>query len=180
MTARFLLWDHDGVIVDTERWYFEATREVLSRLQVELTQRRYLELMAAGRASWDLARERGVPEAEIRALRCDRDELYRRFLQTQPIEIEGVGEVLAQLAPRHHMAIITTARRRDVELIHKDRDLLRFFDFVLTIEDYDRPKPHPVRTWWRFPGSARSPQRRSPSRIRRAGWCRRARPASIV
>ena len=26
----FLLWDHDGVLVDTERWYFEATRVAMA------------------------------------------------------------------------------------------------------------------------------------------------------
>ena len=27
MGRRFLRWDHDGVLVDAERWYSEATRE---------------------------------------------------------------------------------------------------------------------------------------------------------
>ena len=31
MPRRFLLWDHDGALVDTERWYFEANRAVLRR-----------------------------------------------------------------------------------------------------------------------------------------------------
>jgi beta-phosphoglucomutase-like phosphatase (HAD superfamily) len=57
-----LLWDHDGVLVDTERWYFEATRAVLQCLQIDLSESQYLELMAAGRSCWDLARRRRVPE----------------------------------------------------------------------------------------------------------------------
>ena len=35
------------------------------------------------------------------------------------------------------------ARRADVELIHESRGLLGFFQFVLTIEDYQHPKPDP-------------------------------------
>jgi HAD superfamily hydrolase (TIGR01509 family) len=143
MGRRFLLWDHDGVLVDTERWYFEATREVLARLGIDLSERRYLELMATGRPCWDLARDRGVPEARIRARRAERDALYREFLRTEPIEIDGVPEVLAELERRYRMAIITTARRRDFDLIHARRDLLRHFEFVLTAEDYPRSKPHP-------------------------------------
>lgn len=30
----FLLWDHDGVLVDTERWFFVATQECLRELGV--------------------------------------------------------------------------------------------------------------------------------------------------
>jgi HAD superfamily hydrolase (TIGR01509 family) len=143
MRRRFLLWDHDGVLFDTERWYFEATREVLSRLRIELSEARYLEFMAAGRSCWDLARERRVSEAQIGASREERNALYQEFLQSRPIEIPGVPEVLAELAPRCRMAVITNARRRDFDLIHAGRDLLRYFEFVLTIEDYARSKPRP-------------------------------------
>jgi HAD superfamily hydrolase (TIGR01509 family) len=142
-SRQFLLWDHDGVLVDTERWYFEATRAVLRRLQIDLSEPQYLELMAVGRSCWDLARRRRLPETRIAALRAARDALYQEFLQTKPIEIAGVSEVLAELAPHYRMAIITTARRCDFDLIHARRDLLGHFEFVLTVEDYARCKPHP-------------------------------------
>ena len=42
------------------------------------------------------------------------------------------------------MAVVTTSRREDFELIHRSRDLLSRMEFVLTIEDYAEPKPHPA------------------------------------
>jgi len=141
--ASYLLWDHDGVLVDTERWYFEATRTALSRLEIELSEKRYLELMAVGRSCWELASAAGVSDDDIRAGRAARDELYQELLQTKPIEIEGVEQVLAELADRHRMAIVTTAKRRDFDLIHSNRRLLRHFEFALTVEDYARSKPSP-------------------------------------
>ena len=141
--TRYLLWDHDGVLVDTERWYFEATRRALARIDIELSQALYLEFMAVGRPAWDLARARGFSDHEIAQRRAERDAIYRDFLRSMPIEIEGVAEVLAELAARHRMAIVTTSRRSDFELIHAERDLLRHFEFALTVEDYPRSKPHP-------------------------------------
>ena len=41
------------------------------------------------------------------------------------------------------MAIVTTSKRRDFELIHRERPIIRYMDFVLTIEDYSRAKPDP-------------------------------------
>lgn len=142
MKLRFLLWDHDGVLVDTE-WYFEATRTILAKRGIELSRERYLGLMETGHGCWGLARARAVSTEEIAALRRERDGLYQRFLRTKSIEIDGVAEALAQLAPAYRMAIVTTSRRSDFDLIYQRRDLLRYFEFVLTIEDYERAKPHP-------------------------------------
>ena len=141
MPPRFLLWDHDGVLVDTERWYFEATRRAIARLDIELTQARYLELVAIGRSCFDLARASGIGEADIDVGRSYRDSLYQEFLRSEPIEIEGVAEVLASLASRYRMAIVTNARRADFDLIHERRDLLRHFEFVISGDDFARSKP---------------------------------------
>ena len=143
MPRRYLLWDHDGVLVDTERWYFEATREALGHFGVDLHQDAYLEHMAEGRSCWDLARSMGLSERQITEKRAHRDSLYRESLRNKPIEIAGVRDVLTELGASHRMAVVTTARRADFDLVHESRDLLRFFDFALTIEDYARPKPHP-------------------------------------
>ena len=112
MNRRCLLFDHDGVLVDTERWYFEATREILARVEIELTEQKYLEFMAVGRSCWDLARQNGASEEEARTLRAERDALYRGFLETNPIEIPWVNEVLGELSRHHRMAIITTSCSR--------------------------------------------------------------------
>lgn len=143
ITRRYLLWDHDGVLVDTERWYFEATREALGQLGVDLRQDTYLDHMTQGRSCWELARSRGFSEERVGQHRARRDSIYRDFLLTRPIEIEGVREVLAELRMAHRMAIVTSARRIDFDLIHASSGLLEFFEFALTIEDYARSKPHP-------------------------------------
>lgn len=143
MRVMFLLWDHDGVLVDTDRWYFEATRVTLGGVGVDLSKEAYLEIMASGRSCWDLAQRAGASDAQIRELRRRRDAVYQGYLRAKPIEIPGVHDVLAALARRYRMAIVTTAKRADFELIHADRDLLRHFEFALTVEDYERCKPAP-------------------------------------
>jgi HAD superfamily hydrolase (TIGR01509 family) len=141
---RFLLWDHDGVLVDTEPLYFEVTRDALARFGVELSQPSYLAYLERGQSCWDLVRERGVSEEQVRAGRLGRDAEYQRLLRERPIEIAGVVEVLGALARTHRMAIVTSARRHDFELIHAERQIARHFEFVVTIDDVEHGKPHPA------------------------------------
>lgn len=41
------------------------------------------------------------------------------------------------------MAIVTTSRRVDFELIHKNRGISDYMQFVLCVEDYKKAKPYP-------------------------------------
>jgi HAD superfamily hydrolase (TIGR01509 family) len=143
MARRFILWDHDGVLVDTERWYFAATRDILHRLGIELSQEAYLDIMTSGQTCWDLARAKGFSPEEISRHRGIRNSLYQEFLRTENIEVDGVIDVLSTLEKSFEMAVVTTSRREDFELIHRSRNLLGYFQFVLTVEDYPRPKPEP-------------------------------------
>ena len=138
-----LLWDHDGVLVDTEPWYFEATRACIAPLGVELDLEEYLQDMVHGTPAWDRARAIGIAEDDVVAARQRRDELYQEFLQQEDIEIPGVSAILAQLSQGHQMAIVTTAKRADFELIHRHRDIVDHMQFVLASGDYPRAKPHP-------------------------------------
>ena len=139
----YILWDHDGVLVDTEPWYFEATRRHIRRLGVDLQLEDYLADMALGRAAWERARALGATDAEIRAGRDARNIDYQRHLREEDIEIPGVLDVLEKLAREFAMAIVTTAKRDDFELIHRDRNIVQHMDFVLASGDYPRAKPAP-------------------------------------
>jgi HAD superfamily hydrolase (TIGR01509 family) len=139
----YILWDNDGVLVNTEQWYFAATREALAQLGVHLPIDAYQQIMIQGRSSWELAAQAGVDPKQIKDGQDLRDELYRTYLRNNDLRIKGVFEVLSELAQRYQMAIVTTCRRDDFELIHSNLDLLQFMQFVLTREDYAESKPHP-------------------------------------
>ena len=140
---KFILFDHDGVLVDTEAWYHRAGERALADIGVALDKEQYLRDMNQGRGTWTQARAAGVDERTIDRQREARDAYYQDYLRTEDIEVEGVLEALAALAPHARMAIVTTAKRTDFELIHEKRQITQFMDFVLVREDYERAKPHP-------------------------------------
>ena len=140
---KYVLFDHDGVLVDTEPWYFLAGERALEEIGVTLDRDLYLQDMSQGLGTWARARAAGVDEQTIDRQRAVRDDYYREYLRTEPIEIDGVLDVLGELAQRVRMAIVTTSRRTDFDLIHARRQIRQFMEFVLVRDDYQRAKPHP-------------------------------------
>jgi HAD superfamily hydrolase (TIGR01509 family) len=139
----YLLFDHDGVLVDTEIWYFRAGERAFADVGLALDRQQYLADMTLGLGTWAQARAAGVDDRTIDRLREVRDAQYQEYLRTEAIEIEGVDEALAELSRYARLAIVTTAKRADFELIHRSRRITPYMSFVLMREDYTMAKPHP-------------------------------------
>lgn len=139
-----ILWDNDGVLVDTEGLYFRATREILARVGVELTQELYVEhILRDSHGVWHLATERGVPPEEIDRMRDERNVRYGQLLRQGNTAIDGAQETLANLHGKFKMGIVTSSRPDHFEVIHQPTGLLRYFDFVVTSLEFTHYKPHP-------------------------------------
>jgi len=138
-----ILFDHDGVLVDTEFWYYKAGERALADIGFTLDKNQYLRDMNQGLGTWAQARAAGIDEQTIGRQREVRNDYYQEYLRTEAIEIEGVVEALAELSKYVRMAIVTTAKRVDFEIIHAKRHVVQFMDFALVREDYKLAKPHP-------------------------------------
>jgi len=115
----------------------------LADIGLTLNKDQYLRDMSQGLGTWAQARAAGVDEHTISRQREIRNDYYQEYLRTEAIEIEGVVETLAELSKYVRMAIVTTAKRVDFEIIHEKRQVRQFMDFVLVREDYKLAKPHP-------------------------------------
>jgi len=141
---KYILFDNDGVLIETEIWYFEASKRALKEFfDLELSFTRYMEIMANGQRAWVIAEEIGISEEEILVARIKRDEYYQEYIKTKDISINGVQAILKNLSKNYKMGIVTTSRRVDFELAHNGRGITEYMDFVLCVEDYPRSKPHP-------------------------------------
>ena len=139
-----ILWDNDGLLVDTEQLYFSATRDVLSEVGVELTLDMFIRIsLIHGESAFDLAAEQGVSQEAIVKLREKRNRRYAGLLKEGVPILDGVKETLSLLLGKVIMGVVTGSRREHFEIIHQHSELLHYFDLVLTREDYRRSKPDP-------------------------------------
>lgn len=142
--TRVLLWDHDGVLVDTEALYRQATRETLASVGVELSDAAYRQLfLVESRGAWHLAEERGIPAARVRELKRARNARYVDLLRASDVAIPGALQVVRRLAAHFRMAIVTTSARAHFDVIHGGRELPSHFELILAREDYVLAKPEP-------------------------------------
>lgn len=140
---KYILFDNDGVLVETEKWYFEANKKALKLLGLNLEMEFYQNIMVKGGSAFELALLHNIEHHIIEKHRSIRDSFYQEFITTKDISIQNVKDTLKELSKRYKMAIVTTSRRVDFELIHKNSGITNFMDFILCVEDYKRAKPHP-------------------------------------
>jgi HAD superfamily hydrolase (TIGR01509 family) len=139
-----ILWDNDGVLVDTEGLYFRATRSVLASVDIDLTPRQFKEIsLCRGESTFTLAIQQGIKDAQISRLRAERDRIYAEFLAADSCVIDGAEEVLRSLYGQVRMGVVTSTRREHFDIAHAKSGLTRFLDFVISQEDYQHTKPHP-------------------------------------
>jgi HAD superfamily hydrolase (TIGR01509 family) len=139
-----ILWDNDGVLVDTEHLYFLVTQQILATVGVTLTQEMYIDLfLIQGKGAWNLAEEKGITPAHIVELRNQRNAEYLKLLSSQARIIDGVEDVLNTLYGKYLMGVVTSSRLVHFELIHRSTGLMKYFAFALTGEDYGKFKPDP-------------------------------------
>jgi HAD superfamily hydrolase (TIGR01509 family) len=142
--VKAILWDNDGVLVDTEGLYYEATRQVLIDFGVELTPAQYRRYcLHDNRGAWHLAQARGISRRDIDSARERRNDRYSELLQSNPLLIDGVRETLGSLHGHVTMGVATSSTRRHFDLIHESIGLTNYLDFVITADDVTETKPNP-------------------------------------
>jgi HAD superfamily hydrolase (TIGR01509 family) len=139
-----VLWDNDGVLVDTEGLYFRACRATLATVGIELTRELYVEIsLRRGASTFELAAERGLSGKAIARLRSERDRIYVGLLQTETRAVDGIEEVLQSLYGRVRMGVVTSTHREHFEIAHARTGLTKYLEFIIANEDYEHSKPHP-------------------------------------
>jgi HAD superfamily hydrolase (TIGR01509 family) len=139
---KYLLFDNDGVLVETEIWYYEASKRALKEFfNLNIRFDDYMDIMTAGNGVWVSAPH--ATQEQITIARTQRDLYYQEYLHKEDITIENVHDVLSELSKKYQMGIVTTSRRVDFEIIHNNRGITDFMDFVLCEGEYTRAKPYP-------------------------------------
>lgn len=138
-----IIFDLDGVLIDSEGLQYQAYARVLRGFGVSITVEEYARYwIAAGQGPEYAVRTYDLPiaAAQLRALK---NPVYHELLRAQAALMPGALAALERLRPRFVLGVATNSNHADVAFIMDHFGLRRFFAGIITREEYVLPKPNP-------------------------------------
>lgn len=140
----YIFWDNDGVLVDTEPLFYEATRSVFSDLEFDLTDELFQQwFLSDSRGAWHLLSDEDSTREAILGHKRIRDSRYTELLKNTDHKQAVVEAALSRLHGRIPMAVVTSSKPDHFDLIHDITGYKRFFEFTLARDAYAKSKPEP-------------------------------------
>jgi HAD superfamily hydrolase (TIGR01509 family) len=143
ITDRGILFDLDGVLIDSENLYYRAYSAVLAEFGVSVTPEVYgREWISSGKGPEYAVRtfDLPIPPEEVRARK---NPIYSKLLNEEVALMPGAREALERLSARYPIALATNSREDDVAMVMERFGIRGFFTDVVTRGRYANPKPAP-------------------------------------
>jgi len=146
---RAILFDFDGVIVDTEPLHWAAMNEVLALHDIPQVAKEYYYENMLGLDDRGLFRDsfaraaKPLPPDLLETLIAEKSERFLTMAGRDNITLPGAAEFISSVAPRHLLAICSGALRREIETILQAAGLLSHFPVIVAADDVQRGKPDP-------------------------------------
>ena len=140
-----ILWDLDGVLVNSMDFHYRAYNEVLSQRGVELSPEVYLKELIGLRNYVILRRLLGdLSDEDVTALAELKEEAFRRLIAGKVKALPG-AERLVRRAKKATLrqAIASSTPRANIEVMLQSLGLWELFEVIVGEEDAARGKPDP-------------------------------------
>ncbi len=140
-----IIWDMDGVIVDTEIHHFNAWRKLLRPQGIELSE-------AAFKRTFGMRNEEIIksflgpdtPEQVIHQLAQQKEVYFRQFVRDNIVANPGAIGLIRDLSNAGFLqAVASSAPRENIELILSSLRIAQHFAVVISAEDVRLGKPDP-------------------------------------
>jgi beta-phosphoglucomutase len=142
---RALIFDMDGVIIDSNPWHRTAWQEYMRRQGIVMTEE--MQSRMYGKRNDELIRDffgHDLPDADVFAHGAAKEELYRDLAgpDLKNSLVPGIREFLARHR-RLAMAVATNAEPANVDFVIGSAGLRPFFRAIVNGQQVGNPKPHP-------------------------------------
>lgn len=139
-----ILFDMDGVVIDSEPIHEEAQRIIFREHGLAVPEALYptFKGMTEQKVFERIVTEYGSPHHDAASLVLAKEETYRRLLVDLQL-VPGVLDFIELVHTRFRTALTTSSVRENQRIAFERFDLDGYFEVVVTAEDIEHPKPHP-------------------------------------
>lgn len=149
--TKAVLWDNDGVLMDTEMLFFEANEIVLKKRNILLDRDLYTEVYSVkgeniieyygNKNSWN-------ESFTIEAISERQDIFKNKVSECEAYNIPIFNGIHRLSSKGIRNIIVTGSSKEELKLKYQRRpELLKVIDDIVTSDDYDNPKPKPDAFW---------------------------------
>jgi len=143
--AKGVIWDLDGVIVDTAPFHFQVWKKTLKEMGLLFSQEEFA--LIFGRRNRDIiAGLVGKPLSteEMERINGRKESLFREALRGEVRALPGVLFWLEELKRRgYRQALATSAPRENMEMMVGSLGIEGFFDEIVLADEVSAGKPDP-------------------------------------
>lgn len=145
---KVVIFDMDGVVVDTEPTYREINAELYKELNVDITLEEQFSFVGNGsRIIWTKIKNKGnltQSVEELMEMSKNRKYEYLSKLDSRIIPIRGIENLLSMLKNNGLIiAMASSSPRKNIEVILNRVKLINYFEYIVSGEDVERGKPNP-------------------------------------
>jgi len=141
---RNIIFDLDGVIVNSELMHYEAYRSAFKKHGLKLTLKDYnANLRSKGRKQGLSALINAQAHHLIEAISKDKDCIFDQILKNEGVELYEDAVSLIKMCKCKNISLaIGTASKMGINVLEKIQ-LKSFFNVIITSQDVTNNKPHP-------------------------------------
>ncbi|WP_051404968.1 HAD family hydrolase [Bacillus cihuensis] len=139
-----VIFDFDGLILDTETVWYDAYRETLDLYKVKLPLEQFVKCIGSDDTElFRYCREQIGENCNIEEIEEKAKGIHKEKMKT-PLAREGVKEYLEEASKlKYKIALASSSTKEWVTNYLNELGLLHYFDFIISSDDVDQVKPAP-------------------------------------
>lgn len=145
MNTKYLLFDLDGTLVNTDDIYIDVWNKLLKPYNINCT-KFFFNHFIKGKNDSNFLKYiiSNITDEEIKVISIKKDDLFIKGLgNNKNILIDGVIEFFEKINKNNKIAIVTSCNKKAAQCVLKMIQIEKYIDILIASEDCEKHKPSP-------------------------------------
>ncbi|MEA4936015.1 MAG: HAD family hydrolase [Paludibacter sp.] len=147
MQKRCIIFDMDGVIIDSEPIHHACEKEIFDLLGIHVPEEVHNTFVGStDEIMWSrIAEEHGLPMDEVESIIQLKQRLYLEYLEQEQYlqPIPNIMELIEELNNNFLLVLASSSPHEQIDYILENLDLKQYFTSIISGEDVVKGKPSP-------------------------------------